>query len=102
MLFSDTEGSTALRSRLGDQYGEALSGQRAVLRAAIDAWHGREMGAEGDSFYVICESASDAVECCIADRRGRARPSGAALRGNLAAGASRQWVLWTSRPGRAY
>jgi predicted ATPase/class 3 adenylate cyclase len=72
MLFSDIEGSTALLSRLGDQYGEALSGQRAVLRAAIDAWHGREMGTEGDSFYVIFESASDAVECCIAAQRGLA------------------------------
>jgi len=69
MLFSDIEGSTALLSRLGDQYREALSGQRAMLRAAIDAWHGREMGTEGDSFYVICESASDAVECCIAAQR---------------------------------
>jgi hypothetical protein len=35
MLFSDIEGSTALLNCLGDQYGEALSGQRAVLRTAI-------------------------------------------------------------------
>ena len=34
MLFSDIEGSTALLSRLGDRYGEALSAQRALLRAA--------------------------------------------------------------------
>ena len=34
MLFSDIEGSTALLSRLGDRYGEALSAQRAILRAA--------------------------------------------------------------------
>jgi hypothetical protein len=31
-LFSDVEGSTALLSRLGDRYGEALSAQRAILR----------------------------------------------------------------------
>ena len=34
MLFSDIEGSTVLLSHLGNRYGEALSAQRAVLRAA--------------------------------------------------------------------
>ena len=63
MLFSDIEGSTALLNRLGDQYGDALSGQRAVLRTAIAAWHGHEMGTEGDSFYVVFESAGNAVAC---------------------------------------
>ena len=37
MLFSDIEGSTALLRRLGDRYGEALSAQRALLRAAFAA-----------------------------------------------------------------
>ncbi len=37
MLFSDIEGSTRLLGRLGDQYGEALSAQRALLRAAFAA-----------------------------------------------------------------
>jgi predicted ATPase/class 3 adenylate cyclase len=69
MLFSDIEGSTALLSRLGDQYGAALSAQRALMRAAIAAWHGREMGTEGDSFYVVFESAGDAVGCCLAAQR---------------------------------
>jgi predicted ATPase/class 3 adenylate cyclase len=69
MLFSDVEGSTALLNRLGDEYGEALSGQRAVLRAAIAAWHGREMGTEGDSFYVVFESAGNAVGCCLDAQR---------------------------------
>jgi predicted ATPase/class 3 adenylate cyclase len=65
MLFSDIEGSTALLSRLGEHYGDALSAQRAVLRGAIAAWRGREMGTEGDGFYVVFESAGDAVECCL-------------------------------------
>ena len=41
MLFSDIEGSTVLLSRLGTRYGEALSAQRSVLRAAISEWRGR-------------------------------------------------------------
>jgi class 3 adenylate cyclase len=66
MLFSDIEGSTALLNRLGDQYAEALSAHRALLRAAFLAHHGQEMGTEGDSFFVVFESAGDAVRCCVA------------------------------------
>ena len=58
MLFSDVEGSTALVSRLGDRYGEALSAQRAMLRAAFAAFGGHEMGTEGDSFFVVFPSAA--------------------------------------------
>ena len=72
MLFSDIEGSTALLSRLGDRYAEALSAQRAVLRGAIGASHGHELGTEGDSFFVVFESAGDAVRCCVAVQRARA------------------------------
>jgi class 3 adenylate cyclase len=59
MLFTDIEGSTALLTRLGERYGEALSVQRALMRDAIASWHGREMGTEGDSFFVVSESASE-------------------------------------------
>ena len=69
MLFSDIEGSTALLSRLGERYGEALSAQRALLRAAFSAGGGQEMGTEGDSFYVVFESAGDAVRCCVEAQR---------------------------------
>ena len=70
MLFSDIEGSTALLGRLGgDRYGEALSAQRELLRAAIAAWHGREMGTEGDSFFVVFGSAGDAVACAASAQR---------------------------------
>ena len=36
MLFSDIEGSTTLLARLGDRYGEALSAQRTLMRAAVN------------------------------------------------------------------
>ena len=83
LLFSDMEGSTALLSRLGDRYGEALSAQRALLRAAFSAYHGQEMGTEGDSFFVVFESAGDAVRCCVAAQRALADhdwPGGVAVR----------------------
>src|SRR5215468_10925827 len=69
MLFSDIEGSTVLLTGLGDRYGEALSAQRALLRAAFSACGGQEMGTEGDSFFVVFESAGDAVRCCVAAQR---------------------------------
>ena len=72
MLFSDIEGSTALLSRLGNRYGQALSVHRAVLRQAIAAWSGREMSTEGDSFFVVFGSAADAVGCALAAQRGLA------------------------------
>ncbi len=83
MLFTDIEGSTALVNRLGDRYGEALSAQRALMRAAVSACRGREMGTEGDSFFVVFESAGDAVGCCLAAQRalaGHRWPGGIAVR----------------------
>jgi class 3 adenylate cyclase len=83
MLFSDIEGSTKLLSRLGDQYGEALSAQRAMVRAAIAACHGHEMGTEGDSFFVVFGTAAEAVRCCVTAQQALYRyhwPGGAAVR----------------------
>jgi len=83
MLFSDIEGSTALLGRLGERYGETLSIQRALMRAAISATHGQEIGTEGDSFFVVFSSAGDAVRCCLAAQRALAShdwPGEAAVR----------------------
>ena len=83
MLFSDVEGSTALLSRLGDQWGEALSAQRAILRGLFCEFGGHEMGTEGDSFFVVFDSAADAVCCCVAAQgnlAGHDWPGGVSLR----------------------
>jgi predicted ATPase/class 3 adenylate cyclase len=83
MLFSDIEGSTALLGRLGERYGETLSAQRSLIRAAISATRGQEVGTEGDSFFVVFSSAADAVRCCLAAQRALAShdwPGGAAVR----------------------
>ena len=65
MLFSDIEGSTRLLSRLGAEYADALSAQRAVLRSAFQTWGGIEMGTEGDSFFVVFAVARDAVGAAL-------------------------------------
>src|SRR5215468_1699429 len=83
MLFTDIEGSTALLRRLGELYADALSAQRALLRAAFADSGGQEMGTEGDSFFVVFGSAADAVRCCVAAQRalsGHAWPDGVPVR----------------------
>ena len=74
MLFTDIEGSTALLTRLGDRYGEALSAQRAILRRAFSVHRGRELGTEGDGFFAVFESAGDAVSCCLAAQQALSAP----------------------------
>jgi len=83
LLFTDIEGSTRLLSRLGVQYGEALSVQRSIIREEVTRWAGREIGTEGDSFFVVFISASDAVEAALAAQRRLGSygwPDGAAVR----------------------
>jgi class 3 adenylate cyclase/predicted ATPase len=83
LLFSDIEGSTALLGRLGERYGEAPSAQRALMRAAVSACRGLEMGTDGDRFFVVFESVGDAVGCCLEAQRalaGHDWPGGVAVR----------------------
>ncbi len=84
LLFSDIEGSTGLLSRLGnDQYAEALSTQRSILRTAFAQWRGREMGTEGDSFFVVFTSVGDAVNAAVQVQRElgmHSWPAGASVR----------------------
>jgi predicted ATPase/class 3 adenylate cyclase len=83
MMFSDIEGSTTLLNRLGDQYAETLFSQRTLVREAIAANDGLEMGTEGDSFFVVFESAIKAVRCCVWAQRSLSThtwPEGVAVR----------------------
>jgi predicted ATPase/class 3 adenylate cyclase len=76
LLFSDIEGSTSLLNRLGnDRYASALSTQRSICRAAFAQWQGREMGTEGDSFFVVFTSVGDAVNAAVHVQRELGRHS---------------------------
>lgn len=65
LLFSDIEGSTVLLDRLGLSYREVLSAQRTIMREAIRDHGGREMGTEGDSFFVVFRTAQDALGAAV-------------------------------------
>jgi predicted ATPase/class 3 adenylate cyclase len=70
MLFTDIEHSTRVLQHLGDeQYAGALAAQRELLRAAFAARGGRELGTEGDSFFVVFPSAREAVAAVAAAQR---------------------------------
>src|SRR5580765_8192116 len=69
LLFSDIEGSTALLSRLGPAYADALDRQRQILRKAWADHSGVEMGTEGDSFFVVFDTAAAAVAAAVQGQR---------------------------------
>ena len=79
-LFSDIEGSTRLLDELGSEaYTSVLERQAELLRAAFAAHGGREEGTEGDSFFVVFESAVEAVGAAVDAQRALATepwPSG--------------------------
>src|SRR5580704_15997430 len=74
-LFTDIEGSTALLGRLGeDAYAQVLADHHALIRSALAAHDGREVGTQGDAFFVVfsaprgCVAAVLAMQRAIADR----------------------------------
>ncbi len=69
LLFSDIEGSTALLSRLGAAYVDALDAQRRILREAWTSHGGTELGTEGDSFFVVFAAAQSAVAAAVQAQR---------------------------------
>jgi predicted ATPase/class 3 adenylate cyclase len=82
-LFSDIEGSTRLAERLGDGWPRLLDEHREIVRAAVAAGGGSEVGTEGDSFFVAFPTAAGAVSAAVAAQRGLAEhawPEGAEIR----------------------
>ncbi len=69
MLFSDIESSTRLLQHLGADYRQVLDHQRRILRGAWDRWGGREMGTEGDSFFVVFDVARNGVSAAAEAQR---------------------------------
>ncbi|MGH2724934.1 MAG: adenylate/guanylate cyclase domain-containing protein [Actinomycetota bacterium] len=68
-LFSDIEGSTKLLQRLGDAYSDLLDAHGAVVRAALAQTDGREVGTEGDSFFLAFPAPADAVRVAVEVQR---------------------------------
>jgi DNA-binding NarL/FixJ family response regulator/class 3 adenylate cyclase len=82
-LFSDVEGSTALLRRLREGYTAVMSDHERLLRSAWADADGRELDADGDSFFVAFRRPRQAVEAAIAAQRAIAAhdwPDGVDLR----------------------
>jgi class 3 adenylate cyclase len=82
-LFTDIEGSTRLLQQLGGGYGDVLADHHRLLRAAFEQAGGREMGTEGDAFFVAFRTARDVVAAAAAAQRalaGHPWPAGAEVR----------------------
>ena len=68
-LFSDVEGSTRLLQALGDRYDELIGAHNRLLRDVFARFGGREIGTEGDSFFVVFAHAGSAVEAAVEAQR---------------------------------
>ena len=68
-LFSDVEGSTALLRTLRDGYGAVIGEHERLLRAAWEECGGRELDADGDSFFVAFRRPRQAVDAAVAAQR---------------------------------
>jgi class 3 adenylate cyclase len=72
-LFTDIEGSTRLLQALGPSYRDLLERHAAILREALSAHGGVEISTEGDSFFAVFPSASQAVAATVTAQRALAR-----------------------------
>ncbi len=82
-LFTDIEGSTRLLLRLGDRYKNLLERHGSIVRSALLAHGGVEVGTEGDSFFAVFSIASQAVAACVMAQRSLAEepwPDGSTVR----------------------
>lgn len=69
MLFTDIEGSTRLLQQLGERYADVLKECRRLLRSAFRQYNGHEVDTQGDAFFIVFESALDAVSAAIVAQR---------------------------------
>ncbi len=64
-LFTDIEGSTRLIQELPEHYEALFAAHDELVRRAIEQAGGTEVRTEGDSFFVVFTSASDAVQAAV-------------------------------------
>lgn len=69
LLFSDMESSTQMVHALGSVWPDVLDAQRMVCRDAWAAHGGHELGTEGDSFFVVFDTAPAAVVAAVEAQR---------------------------------
>jgi predicted ATPase/class 3 adenylate cyclase len=69
-VFTDIEGSTALAQTLDESRWSAVLGRhRELIRTAVAAHDGVEVGTEGDGFFLVFQRVSDAVAAAVDAQR---------------------------------
>ena len=88
ILFTDVEGSTELRARLGEAAADKLFlDLERLLRRLVERHRGRVVKTAGDGVMAAFESASDAVHAAVVMQQAVSRrPDGVRFRVGLAAG----------------
>ncbi|HET8740594.1 MAG TPA: DUF4062 domain-containing protein [Acidimicrobiia bacterium] len=61
-LFADLEGSTPMIQRLGDLYRQLLKDYHAIVNAAVARHRGRTAATEGDGFFCVFSTPTDALD----------------------------------------
>jgi predicted ATPase len=69
LLFTDIEGSTRLLDNLGERYVDVLAEHHRLLREAFEHHGGVEANTQGDGFFVVFSSATDAVAAAAEAQR---------------------------------
>jgi class 3 adenylate cyclase len=70
LMFTDLAGSTSLVEAIGDGAWQNLSAWLdGEMRRRFEEYRGREVDHAGDGFFVVFDSAEDAIECAIAVQR---------------------------------
>jgi predicted ATPase len=69
LLFTDIEGSTRLLDQLGERYVDVLAEHHRLLREAFEHHRGVEANTQGDGFFVVFSSATDAVAAAAEAQR---------------------------------
>src|SRR5439155_27176925 len=68
-LFTDIEGSTRLLQEIGERYADALDEHADILRGAITAAGGVEVGTYGDSFFAVFREPMEGVVAAVEAQR---------------------------------
>jgi predicted ATPase len=69
LLFTDIEGSTRLLDELGERYVDVLAEHHRLLRESFERHGGVEANTQGDGFFVVFPSATDAVAAAAEAQR---------------------------------
>jgi class 3 adenylate cyclase len=86
VLFTDIVASTERQSALGDRaWKELIKRHHAIVRDALQRWHGTEADSAGDGFYATFDGPARAIRCAL-DVTQRIRELGIEVRAGVHTG----------------